>query len=445
MDIRNIALQSLIEICKDNGYSNIVVSQAIKRYHFPDRDRRFYTELVYGTVRQLNYLDWIIASLSKRKLKQLDPICLAILRMGLYQLFCLDKVPDSAACNESVKLARSRGNEGMAKFVNAILRNSIRQRNTLVIPSLEENPVLHISLHYHQPDWLVKIWLAEYGTDDTIKLCQYFEAIPELCVRTNTSKITRADLIKRFSAEGIEATPAKYAPEGIYLPNAPAISSIKPLAEGLCSIQDEPSMLVAHVLNPKEHDIIFDVCAAPGGKSTHLAALAGPKSTVYSFDIYEHKLKLIENGAHALDLKNIRVLLQNGCTIGDTHKEQADCVLVDAPCSGLGVLKRKLDLRWRKNVSDLKTLPKLQGQILASAAKCVKPGGTLVYSTCTMNNAENEEVVATFLKKNPEFHLENASDYCDLKKDGPYIKLLPQVDGLDGFFIARMVKGAGNE
>lgn len=441
MDIRSIALQSLIDICKKDAYSNIVVSQTIKRYRFDDRDRRFYTELVYGTVRYLNYLDWIMARLSTRKLDKLDLLCLLILRLGLFQIHILSKVPDSAACNESVKLATRLGNPGMAKFVNAILRSSIRRRNEFVIPSLEENPVLHISLTYHQPKWLVEKWIHDYGCDDTVKICQYFEEIPDLCVRTNTARISREDLLKRFQDQGLEAVPAHLAPEGIYLKGIPNISSITEISEGLCQIQDEPSMLASRVLAPSPQSIIFDVCAAPGGKTTHLAALAGEKSMVYGFDIYQHKLNLIEANAQTLGLKNIRALLQDGCTIGDTHADQADYVLVDAPCSGLGVLKRKLDLRWRKRPEDLKTLPKLQRRILESAAACVKPGGVLVYSTCTMNDDENIRVIEDFLEKHSEFTAEDARSFIPVGVDGPFIQLLPQRDHLDGFFIARLKKG----
>lgn len=441
MNVREIACSSLITICRDKGYSNIVVSQAIQKYNLQDRDRRFYTELVYGSIRSLNYLDWILSFLSTRKLHTLDPICLAILRLGIYQIFGMTKVPESAACNESVKLALRFGNKGMSKFVNGVLRNSIRRRNEFQIPSLEDKPELHIALTYHQPTWLIRKWLAEFGTDETIKLCQYFETIPSLCIRTNTTRITREALMERLQDKGMDAQPAEYAPEGIYLKNIPAIHEINEIQEGLAFIQDEPSMLVAHILEPGEKETILDVCAAPGGKTTHLAALAGPTSAIYACDIYEHKLKLIEDNAKRLGLKNIHTLMQDGTTVGDKYVQKFDRVLVDAPCSGLGVLKRKLDLRWRKDPRDLKTLPTLQYKILESAAKCVKPNGVLVYSTCTMNDAENNYVVDTFLKNHSEFHLENAASYSTLNKEGPYIQLLPQIDGLDGFFIARLKRG----
>lgn len=442
MNVREIALHSLLAVCKDGGYSNIVVSQAIHKYKMEDRDRRFYTELVYGTLRYLNYLDWIVSKISTRKLNKLDPVCLAVIRMGLYQIFGMTKVPESAACNESVKLATRFGNKGMAKFVNAMLRSSIRRRQEFAIPSAEEDPLLYLSLTYHQQEWLIRAWLKEYGMTDTEALCRYFDSIPSLCLRANTARVSRDELIAALKEEGLQAEKAAYAPEGVYLPDIPNISSVKALKQGLAIIQDEPSQLVAHVLDPQPHELIFDVCAAPGGKTTHIAALGGPTCTVYGGDIYEHKLRLIESNAKHLGLANVRTILQNACTIGQSYVGRADRVLVDAPCSGLGVLRHKIDLRWRKKPSDLKTLPALQKRILDSAAQCVKAGGVLVYSTCTINDEENSRIVRQFLQEHSEFQLENAAAFCNLPNhDGPFIQLLPQRDQLDGFFIARMKRG----
>ena len=233
---------------------------------------------------------------------------------------------------------------------------------------------------------------------------------------------------------------ASFSPEGIYLKDNPGIQSLQEIHDGLALIQDEPSQLVAHALDPQPHEVIFDVCAAPGGKTTHIAALAGPDTTVYGCDIYEHKLKLIESNARALHLTNVRTLLQDACTIGDKYREKADRVLVDAPCSGLGVLRRKLDLRWRKRAEDLQKLPELQSRILESAAACVRPGGVLVYSTCTMNDGENSQVIQQFLQAHQEFKAENLGNLCGLSQPGPFIQLLPQKDELDGFFIARLRK-----
>lgn len=440
MNVREIAYASLLEICKDNGYSNIIVSKAIRSRQFNDRDRRFYTELVYGTVRTLNYLDWIIGKLSTRRISKLDPVCLVILCMGLYQIFGMSKIPQSAACNESVKLAIKFGNRGMSKFVNGILRNAIRRSKEFVIPSMEEDVEQHLSLTYHQQPWLIKKWIGQYGIDATLKLCQYFDSIPLLCLRTNTAVISRDDLMEQMKKEGWSVRKADHAPEGIYVENNLGIHRLTALKKGYAIIQDEPSQLVAHIVDPRPGETIFDVCAAPGGKTTHLAALGGPTCAVYGADIYQHKLRLIDENAKSLGLNNIHPILQDGTEIGHAFPERADRVLVDAPCSGLGVLRHKIDLRWRKNKKDIAALPDLQLRILESAAACVRPGGVLVYSTCTMNESENDAVVHQFLASHHGFTIENIGSACGFSKEGPCLQLLPQNDGLDGFFIARMRK-----
>ena len=369
MNVREIAFQSLLTICRDEGYSNIVVSKAIQAHKFSDRDRRFYTELVYGTLRCLNYLDWIISQLSTRKLNKLDPVCLAIVRLGLYQIFGMDKVPESAACNESVKMATKFGNKGMAKFVKAMLRNSIRNRNSFVIPDKEKDMTTYLALTYHQQDWLIRRWLKDYGPEETEKLCQYFDTIPPLCLRANTPRTSRDELLKDLIEQGIQARPTPVSPDGIYIDGHLGIHELECLKDGRAIIQDEPSQLVAHIVDPQPHELVLDVCAAPGGKTTHLAAIGGPSCIVYGGDIHEHKLKLIDYNAQNLGLKNVRTLLQNACTIGQKYGGRADRVLIDAPCSGLGVLRHKIDLRWRKQLSDPRTLPALQRRILESASQ----------------------------------------------------------------------------
>mgnify|MGYP001188887312 FL=1 len=440
MNVREAAFHSLLAVCKDGSYSNIIVSKTIQKQNFDDRDRRFYTELVYGTLRTLNYLDHIISTVSTRDIKKLDPVCLAILRCGLYQLFFMDKVPPSAACNEAVKTARRFGNAGMAKFVNALLRNSLRKKETFTVPTPAEDVILHLSLTYHQPTWLVRKWVKDFGREEATALCRYFDRVPDLCVRTNTTRTTREKLMTLFTQKGVPCRCALHAPEGIYLEKNPGIRTLTEIAGGLGMIQDEPSQLVAHVVAPQAGEVIFDVCAAPGGKTTHLAALGGSGCLVYGFDIYEHKLKLIKENARMLGLENIRTVLQDAVLLGHRYAAKADRVLVDAPCSGLGILRRKPDLRWRKRPEDLKALPPFQRQLLESAAKCVKPGGILVYSTCTINKEENGAVVDSFLAAHAEFKAVPIGNSLGFRQDTPYLCILPQRDGLDGFFIAKMQK-----
>ena len=338
-------------------------------------------------------------------------------------------------------MATKFGNKGMAKFVNAMLRNSIRNRHAFVIPDKEKDLETYLALTYHQQDWLIRRWLKDYGPEETEKLCQYFDTIPPLCLRVNTTVTSRDELLKELVEHGIQARPTTVSPDGIYIDGHLGIHELECLKDGRAIIQDEPSQLVAHIVDPQPHELVLDVCAAPGGKTTHLAALGGPSCIVYGGDIHEHKLKLIDYNAQKLGLKNVRTLFQNACTIGQKYGGRADRVLIDAPCSGLGVLRHKIDLRWRKQLSDLRTLPALQRRILESASQCVKPGGVLVYSTCTLNDDENSRIVTEFLKKHPEFHVENAVEKLAVPgHEGPFIQLLPHRDGMDGFFIARMKK-----
>ena len=438
MNIRELAVRSLLLIWQDGGYSNIVVSRMIKKYALSDRDRRFYTELVYGTLRYMAMLDRAIGMLSKRSLQQMDAVCAAILRLGLYQLQYLDKVPPSAACYEAVALARKMGHEGMAKFVNAVLRNALRRPEVFVVPSRQEDEVLHLALTYHQQNWFIRRCLQQYGFEETVKLCRFFDTIPELCVRIQTQKISREKAMAMLAEKGIVTRPGRYAPESLYIETNDAVQNLELLTAGRAMIQDEASQLVAHVLDPQPGDVVLDVCAAPGGKTTHIASLGGPDCLVYGADIYEHKLQLIRENAKKLQLSNIRTILQDAVRIGERFPAKADRVLVDAPCSGLGILRRKLDLRWRKKEQDLIRLPSLQTRILNGAAACVKTGGILVYSTCTINTAENAAVVEAFLQRHTEFTLLRAGETCSWPQPGKYIDVLPQRDGIDGFFIAKM-------
>lgn len=445
LNIRELALRSLLTIIKDKGYSTIVVSQAIKKYKLADRDRRFYTDLVYGTLRHMMILERAMRKLSSRPIEKLDPLCRVILRMGLYQLQYMDKVPPSAACNEAVKLARSLGNEGMAKFVNAILRSALRQPQVFALPKKEDDPILYLALAYHQQEWFVRWCCERFGMKETEDLCAYFDKVPELCLRLQTNRISIVEGMQILDQAGISYRKGKVVPECVYITTSQAIESIPLLREGKALIQDEASQLVAHIVDPQPGEIIVDACAAPGGKTTHLATLGGKTAIVYGCDIYTHKLKLIEENASRLGLANIRTIQQDARQLGQQFCAKADRVLVDAPCSGLGILRHKLDLRWRKEEKDTRILPALQKQILEGASVCVKDGGLLVYSTCTMNPAENQDVVQYFLQRHPEFTLEPIALTAGLTKKGPCVEIVPPYDGMDGFFIAKLRKDKGHD
>jgi 16S rRNA (cytosine967-C5)-methyltransferase len=361
-----------------------------------------------------------------------------VLRMGTYQLLYMERIPPSAACNEAVNLMKRYGHAGTAKFVNGILRAISRQKDEIRFPDVQADPVRHIALRFSHPDWMVKRWLARNGMEETINLCKANNEIPPLSVRTNTLKITRSQLREKLEEAGLSIEKSRWAPEGLILEGFSALGQLAALQEGLFQVQDESSMLVAHILDPQPGEFIIDACGAPGGKTTHIAQKMGNRGRILSTDIHEHKLKLTMENCRRLGIDIVETQAMDARHLHERFSRQADRVLVDAPCSGLGVLRRKPDARWRKSPEMLAELPKLQMEILNSAAECVKPGGVLVYSTCTIEPVENQEVVQGFLATHGAFSLEQAGKYLPVAQAAEMVQLYPQRDGVDGFFIARM-------
>ncbi len=437
-DAREVALKIIGEVNEGGAYANIALARELGRRPMSDQDRRFVTELVYGTVKAGATLDWLLGHYSSRPLAKVPPVIRNILRMGAYQIFFLSRVPVSAACNQAVELAKRYGHAGTAKFVNAVLRSAGRDPAKAVYPDPAAEPARYLALKYFHPEWLVARWLGRLGFDACEALLAADNTTPPLSLRTNTLRISRDDLLARLAAEGAQGEPSPWAPEGIVCREYPALATLASLREGLFQVQDESSMLVAHVVGPRPGEFVIDACGAPGGKSTHLAALMGDRGRVLSTDLYGHKLKLTAANAARLGQKIIETKVFDATKLDTVFAGQADRVLVDAPCSGLGVLRRKPDSRWRKSESMLRDLPALQAAILRSAARCVKPGGVAVYSTCTTEPEENEAVVRTFLADNPDFVLADAGALLPVPRPGPMVQLWPHVDGVDGFFIARL-------
>lgn len=439
-EARETALKIINNINTNGAYANIALAKFLGKYEFSEQDRRFITELVYGTIKAGETLDWIIGHFVQRPLQKISPIILDILRMGIYQMFFLTKIPDSAACNQAVQLTKKYGHPGTVKFVNAVLRNAGRNRDKIIYPERDKDAISFLALKYFHPKWLIARWLKRFGLEATEALCQANNTTPPLCLRTNTLKIHRDDLIELLGEEKVSCKPSDWTPEGIVCREYPSLTTLESLRTGLFQVQDESSMLVAHVLAPQPGEFIIDACSAPGGKSTHIAALMNNKGRVLSNDIHEHKMHLIRDNANRLGITIIETLTADATLLGKSYALQADRVLVDAPCSGLGVIRRKPDSRWRKSESMLKELPELQLAILESAADCVKPGGILVYSTCTIEPEENDQVVQTFLHTRKDFCLEPVGKYLPIQIESDTLQLLPHIHQIDGFYIARMTK-----
>lgn len=438
---RDTAVKILYEVHEKGAYANVALARELRRAELSDRDRRFVTELVYGAVKAGETLDWILRRYVNRPLRKMDPMIRNILRLGMYQLFYLDKVPASAACNTAVDLAKKCSNAAASKFVNAVLRTAVREPERAVFPHGKGHGVEELALKSQHPYWLVKRWVKTFGFHETQSLCTFDNEEAPLSLRTNTLKTNREALMQALADNGAEAEASEWTPEGIILTKHGSLDALAPLQEGLCQVQDESSMLVAHVVAPQVGEFIIDCCSAPGGKTTHIAALMKDQGRIVAGDIYEHKLERIAENAARLGIHSIETKRMDARTIGELYPEQADRVLVDAPCSGLGVLRRKPDARWNKTAEEIAALPALQLEILASAAKAVKKGGVLVYSTCTIEPEENQEVVKAFLAAHPAFALENTGAFLPGKKRAEkMIQLYPHVERTDGFFIARMKK-----
>lgn len=440
VNVRELAAKVLQEVYAKQAYANIAMNRVLAKAEITALDRKFLTELVYGTIKATNTLDWIIGKFVNRPLSKIPPMILYIMRLACYQILYMDKVPASAACNEAVELSKKYTHQGTVKFVNGVLRAFIRGKDSLEFPDLNLQPVQHIALKYHHPEWLVKLWLAEFGQAETINLCSANNLAPHLSIRVNTLKADKAQLIELLAADGIAVEQSKYAQDGLIITEMKkSLAASETFKQGLWQIQDESSMLAAQILAAQPGCTVLDVCAAPGGKSTHIAQYLQNSGQVLSCDIYEHKLKLIKENSARLGINILQTFLQDATIYVEQFNNIADYVLVDAPCSGLGVLRRRADARWRKQEHELERLPELQLRILKNAARYLKPGGRLVYSTCTIRRQENQDVINRFLQETPEFEYEQIVHPVE-QQQVREINLYPHLDGVDGFYIVSLKK-----
>lgn len=433
---RGAAALVLRMVLDDGAYTNIALNQYLRGSRLSDLDRRLATELVYGTVKALGTLDWYLAQCVTRPLDKVAPEILCILRMSAYQLLYMERIPASAACNEAVKLTRSVSHEGSAKFVNGVLRGLLRKQaaGELSFPEEGEDDAGYLSLKYYHPRWLVKRWLGPWGREGTERLLAFDNSAAPVCLRVNTLVTTREQLLQALAEAGAQVHASAWSADGIVCEKLPSLHALMAALPKHFYIQDESSMLVAPLLAAAPGMRVLDLCSAPGGKTTHIAQLMQNKGEIIACDVHEHKLELIAENAKRLDITCIEPLLNDATVERSEWLGAFDRVLVDAPCSGMGVLRRRAEARWRKQRKDLKLFPPLQLAILEQAAKYVKDGGRMVYSTCTIEQSENHYLVEEFLANHPEWqrvpfvHPRTGEDVTELQ-------LLPQVDEIDGFYI----------
>lgn len=440
-EVRDIALDILESVEKKQAYSNLLLNNLINKYQLSKADSGLLTEISYGTIQRKITLDYFLKPYIKNPRKTQSWV-INLLRMSVYQMVYLDKIPDHAILFEAVEIAKKRGHKGITSMVNGVLRNI--QRNGVSSFDRIQDEKERLAIETSHPIWLVKRWIEQFGYEKAKDMCEMNLTAPLQTARVNVKKISRNELIPILREEGFDVEASEIVPEAIvcYQGNLAHSESYK---LGFLSIQDESSMLVAHALGASKNDVVLDTCAAPGGKTTHIAE-GLTTGQVYALDLHEHKIKLIQDQAHRLGLRNIKTKAEDSRNVQEIfNKEGFDRILVDAPCSGLGVLRRKPDVKYTKTKDDISNLSTIQSQLLDAAAPLLKPGGRLIYSTCTVDREENDQVAASFLEHHPEFERDETLKERMPEAIVPYIEenmlqVFPQYFSSDGFFIASFRK-----
>ncbi|OAB34207.1 16S rRNA (cytosine(967)-C(5))-methyltransferase [Paenibacillus glacialis] len=438
----------LTRVEQEGAYSNLQLNAGLQRASLIREDAALATELVYGTIARLNTLDYFLRRYVSKGMDKLQPWVRSLLRMSLYQLMYLDRIPPHAVVNEAVNIAKSRGHQGISGMVNGVLRSVLRGKDDLILPE-GLTPLERISLEQSHPRWLVKRWIKQYGEQTAEAICAANNEPPSISVRVNTTMITREKLIQDMLEQGMEVIPSPLTSEGILVKSGGNMALTDWYREGFLSVQDESSMLVGEAVGPKPGMKILDCCAAPGGKSVHMTELMKDDGVVVANDQYPHKEKLIRDQAERLGLTSIETTVGDALNLRDKYPDESfDRILLDAPCSGLGVIRRKPDLKWTKTVEDIEEIASLQYELLEKISPLLRVGGILVYSTCTIEPQENEEMIRRFLDNHPEFGhpVEETSTWSELYRmtgsQGQGIQILPQHFRSDGFFIARMQRNS---
>lgn len=439
MNAREIAYKVLLDIEKNKNYSNMAINKHFKDVKLSNQDRGLATEIIYGVIENKYYIDYIIDKLSKVKTNKMEIYVKTLLRMGIYQIMFLNSISDYAAVNETVNLAKKK-NSKVSGFINGILRNVIRQKETIGAIKVKDD-IDYLAIKYSYDKWMIRNWMIHFGREFTEELLEANSQRPIIYLRTNTLKITRDELIEKLEKQNIKASKVNVVDEAIKVENLKDIENNPLYKEGLFTVQDISSMLVGKVMNPEENSLVLDVCSAPGGKTTHMATLMNNTGEVVSRDIYEHKLKLIKASCKRLNLTNVNVEEYDAMKIDKDSIGKFDYVLADVPCSGLGIIRRKPEIKYKEK-EEFRDLPPIQKKILENASKYVKKGGTLIYSTCTIQDSENIDVINEFLQKNKNFELAPINEVkVDLdNQEKGYMKIYPNVHEMDGFFISKLIR-----
>ncbi|MBR5515645.1 MAG: 16S rRNA (cytosine(967)-C(5))-methyltransferase RsmB [Clostridia bacterium] len=416
---REAAYRSLVRCYKENKFSNLEIDSAIKKYGIEGAERALYTVLVYGSIERLLTLDHYISKCSDKPVAKLDIEVLCILRMTAYQIIFLDRIPNHAAVNEAVELAKKYASKGSKGYVNAVLRRLILTYNDIVIPDL--------SVKYSIPKWIVDLWSSQYGKEKTVEILEGMNTPPTMTLRVNTLVNTREELLQKLKDAGIKACITESASNGIHILEGISFEKIESICQNGAFVQDEASQLCVEAVGALPEELIIDTCACPGGKSFGMALSMNNKGHIISLDLHKSKLSLVENGAKRLGIDIIDAREHNSKNYIEEFYYKADRVLCDVPCSGLGVMAKKPETRY-KDKESVERLPEIQYEILSASANYLKQGGTLIYSTCTLNKHENDYIINKFLDNHADFKLNKMTTY------------FPKAGKSDGFFVCSMIK-----
>lgn len=442
VNIRELVLGMLMQVTEEGGYSHIVLREVLEKYQYLEkRDRSFLTRVFEGTLENMILIDYIIGCFSKVKVEDMKPLIRDLLRISVYQLKYMDSIPDSAVCNEAVKIAQRRGFYNLKGFVNGVLRSVARGISQVEYPDEKKEPERFLSVAYSMPEWILEKWLLQFDYAVVKRICEAFHEEQPTTIRCNLNMATLEQVSESLINEGIEVKKVPYLDYALQIKNYNYLKAITSFKKGWFQVQDVSSMLVAEIAAPQWGDYCIDVCAAPGGKSLHLADKLKGSGYVEARDVTDYKVALMQENIDRINSVNMEAVLADATVFDPKSVEKADILIADVPCSGLGVLGKKADIKYKMSAAKQQEIIKLQRKILDTVYQYVKVGGTLIYSTCTIGADENQYNVKWFLDNYP-FRLDSIDPYIsdDLKSKSTkagYLQLLPGVHKADGFFIAR--------
>ncbi len=437
---REVAVKVLNRVERTDSYLDKLLDFELKNAELSRLDKSFLTELVNGTIRWKMRIDYVISQFYRGDYSKLDINIKNAIRIAMYQIMFLERVPQSAAVNEAVEFVKKLRGQFLANLVNAILRTSIRKLDTIEYPSIEDDPIRSLSIVHSFPTWLVRRFVDRFGVYETEQLLVALNERPRLSIRVNPGKISAEELSRQFEEKGLNVSRGHFIQNFLYVDGLSRIGELESFRAGQFAVQDESAGLVSILLDPKPGERVLDMCSAPGGKTTHILELTRGEADVTAVEKYENRAKLVQEAVERMGYNHAKIVVADAAKFSDAV--QYDKILIDAPCTGFGVVRKKPDSKWKREPEDIALLHAIQTEIIENAGKLLKPGGVLVYSTCTVEPEENQEVVQNFLRRHPECTLESAEAFVDhsfVSKEG-FIETFPHRHDMDGSFAARIRK-----